>query len=192
MFYLSIPIFSLLLVVTPLISEAWISMYEPTFVVFAFLLITSWALNTSTVPAYLAFVGTGQLRWNTRSHILMGVTNLLLGYMLGYMFGSIGVIVGTCLAILVGSLMTLLTFHAEHHVDLQCLLPQDSRGVVIWSVFGVGGGLLMYYLFRDAAGLWVVAVLVCGLFLGLVGPSMWQHRIRTFLVDGLRELCSLK
>lgn len=192
MFYLSIPIFSFLLVVTPLISEAWIGMYEPTFVVFAFLLITSWALNTSTVPAYLAFLGTGQLRWNTLSHILTGVMNLLLGYILGYMFGSIGVIVGTCLAILAGCLMTILTFHAQYHVDLQCLLPQDSRGVVIWSVFGVGGGLLLYFLLRDAVGFWIVAVLVCGLFLGLVGPSMWRHRIRTFLVDGLRELCSLK
>jgi O-antigen/teichoic acid export membrane protein len=192
MFYLSIPIFSLLLVVTPLISEVWIGAYQPTFVVFAFLLITSWALNTSTVPAYLAFVGTGQLRWNTLSHMLMGVTNLLLGYIMGYMFGSIGVIVGTCLAILAGSLMTLLTFHAEHHLKLQGLVLRDSRGLLMWSIFGVGGGLFMYYLLRDAVALWIVAVLVGGLFLGLVGPSMWQHRIRTFLVDGLRELCSLK
>ena len=62
----------------------------------------------------------------------------------------------------------------------------------MWSIFGVGGGLFMYYLLRDAVALWIVAVLVGGLFLGLVGPSMWQHRIRTFLVDSLRELCSLK
>jgi O-antigen/teichoic acid export membrane protein len=192
MFYLSIPIFSFLLVATPLISELWIGMYEPTFVVFAFLLITTWALNTSTVPAYLAFVGIGQLRWNTRSHILTGVTNLLLGYIFGYMFGSIGVIVGTCLAILVGCLMTILTFHAQYHVDLQSLISQDSRGLVMWSIFGVGGGLLLYYLLRDAVGFWIIAVMVCGLFLGLVGHSMWRHRIRTFLGDSIRELCSLK
>ena len=118
--------------------------------------------------------------------------SVLLGYMFGYMFGSIGVIVGTCLAILAGCLMTLLTFHAQYHVDFQGLVSQDSKSLVLWSLSGVGGGLLMYYLLRDAVGFWVVAVLVCGLFLGLVGPSMWQHRIRTFLVDGLRELCSLK
>jgi O-antigen/teichoic acid export membrane protein len=192
MFYLSVPIYSLLLVVTPLVSEAWIGRYEPTFVVFAFLLITSWALNTSTVPAYLAFVGTGQLRWNTYSHMLTGVTNLLLGYILGHMFGSIGVIVGTCLAILAGSLLTLLTFHAEHHLDLRRLVSQDSRGLLLWSTLGVGGGLLTYYLFRDDAALWIVAALVGGLFFGVLGPSMWQHRIRTFLVDGLRELCYRK
>jgi O-antigen/teichoic acid export membrane protein len=192
MLYLSIPIYSLLLVVTPLISEAWIGKYEPTFVVFAYLLITSWALNTSTVPAYLAFVGTGQLRWNTLSHILMGVTNLLLGYMLGHMFGSIGVIAGTCLAILAGSLMTLFTFHAEHHLDLQRLVSQDSRGLLMWSALGVGVGLLTYYIFSDAAALWIVAALVGGLFFGVLGPSMWQNRIRVFLVDGLRELCYRK
>jgi O-antigen/teichoic acid export membrane protein len=192
MLYLSIPIYSLLLVVTPLISEAWIGKYEPTFVVFAYLLITSWALNTSTVPAYLAFVGTGQLRWNTLSHILMGVTNLLLGYILGNMFGSIGVIVGTCLAILAGSLMTLFTFHAEHHLDLQRLISQDSRGLLMWSALGVGGGLLTYYIFRDVAALWIVAALVGGLFFGVLGPSMWQNRIRMFLIDGLRELCYRK
>jgi len=192
MFYLSIPIFSLLLGITPLISEAWIGMYEPTFVLFSYLLIASWTLNTSTVPAYLAFVGTGKLRWNTLSHILTGVTNLLLGYILGYMFGSTGVIVGTCLAIFSGCLMTLLTFHAQYHVDFQCLVSQDSRGLAMWSIFGVGGGLLIYYLLRDTVVLWIVAVLVCGLFLSLVGPSLWQHRIRMFLADGLHELCSLK
>jgi O-antigen/teichoic acid export membrane protein len=192
MFYLSIPIFSLLLVVTPLISVAWIGMYEPTFVLFSYLLIASWALNTSTVPAYLAFVGTGQLRSNTLSHMLMGVTNLLVGYILGHMFGSMGVIAGTCLAILAGSLMTLFTFHAEHHLDLQRLVSQDSRGLLMWSAMGVGVGLLTYYLFRDAVALWIVAVLVGGLFFALVGPSLWQHRIRIFLLDGVRELCYLK
>jgi O-antigen/teichoic acid export membrane protein len=189
MLYLSIPIFSLLLVVTPLISEAWIGRYEPAFVVFAFLLITSWALNTTAVPAYLAFVGTGQLRWNTVSHMVMGFTTLLIGYILGHMFGSVGVIVGTCLAILVGSLLTLLTFHAEHHVDLHGFVSHDSRGLVMWSIGGIVGGLFMYYLLRDAVGLWIVAVIVCGIFCGLVGPPMWQHRIRTFLVDGFLELC---
>jgi O-antigen/teichoic acid export membrane protein len=192
MFFLSIPIYSLLLVVTPLISEIWIGLYEPTFVIFAFLLITSWALNTSTVPAYLAFVGTGQLRWNTISHLLMGTTNLLLGYILGHLFGSIGVIVGTCLAILAGSLMTLLTFHAEYHLDLQTLASQDSRGVLIWSAFGVSGGLLTYYFFHDAAALWVVSFLVGVVFFCVLAPSMWQHRIRRFLVAGLHDLCSRK
>jgi O-antigen/teichoic acid export membrane protein len=189
MFFLSIPIFSLLLVATPLISEVWIGTYEPTFVIFAFLLITSWALNTSTVPAYFAFVGTGQLRWNTLSHLLMGATNLLLGCILGYMFGSIGVIVGTCLAILAGSLMTLLAFHAEYHLGLQRLASQDSRGVLMWSVLSVGAGLLTYYFFLNAAALWIVSALVGIAFFCVLGPSMWQHRIRTFLVAGLYELC---
>ena len=192
MFYLSIPIFSLLLVITPLISEVWIGRYEPTFVLFAYLLIASWALNTSTVPAYLAFVGTGQLRWNTFSHMLMGITNLLLGYILGYIFGSIGVVVGTCLSILAGSVMTLLTFHAEHHLDVQALVTRDSRGLLMCSMFGVGGGLLLYYFFRDTAALWIVAILIGGLFLGLVGPAIWRHQIRTFLFDGVRDLCHLK
>jgi hypothetical protein len=58
------------------------------------LLITSWALNTSTVPAYLAFVGTGQLRWNTLSHT-HGRHESSSGHILGYMFGSTGGIVGT-------------------------------------------------------------------------------------------------
>ena len=192
MSYLSIPMFSFLLVITPLISEVWIGRYEPTFVLFAVLLVASWMMNTFTVPAYLAFVGTGQLRWNTLSHILVGLTNLILGYMLGHMFGSIGVIVGTCLSILAGSLMTLLTFHAEHQVDLQGLVTRDSRALLMWAIFGVGGGLLMYYFLNDAVALWIVMILVCGLFAGVIGPTMWRHQIRTFLFDGVRELCYLK
>jgi O-antigen/teichoic acid export membrane protein len=192
MSYLSIPMFSFLLVITPLISEVWIGRYEPTFVLFAVLLVASWMMNTFTVPAYLAFVGTGQLRWNTLSHILVGLTNLILGYMLGHMFGSIGVIVGTCLSILAGSLMTLLTFHAEHQVDLQELVTRDSRALLMWAIFGVGGGLLMYYFLNDAVALWIVVILVCGLFTGVIGPTMWRHQIRAFLFDGVRELCYLK
>ncbi len=192
MLYLSIPIFSLLLVVTPLISEAWIGRYEPVFVLFAFPLITSWALNTTAVPAYLAFVGTGKLRWNTLSHLVTGITSVLIGYMLGYMFGSVGVIVGTCFAILVGSLLTLLAFHAEYHVDLRGFVSHESRDVVLWSIGGAVGGLLMYYLLRDAVGLWIAAVVVCGIFFSLVGPSVWKHRTRAFLINGFLELCYLK
>ena len=192
MLYLSIPIFSLLLVFTPLISEAWIGRYEPVFVLFAFMLIVSWALNTTAVPAYLAFVGTGQLRWNTLSHMATGITSVLIGYMLGYMFGSVGVIVGTCLAILVGSLLTLIAFHAEYHIDLNGFVSHESRDVVKWSIGGAVGGLLMYYLLRDTIELWLAALMVCGIFFGLVGPSVWQHRIRAFLMNGVLELCGPK
>jgi O-antigen/teichoic acid export membrane protein len=192
MLYLSIPLFSLLLVVTPLISEAWIGRYEPAFVVFAFLLIASWALNTTAVPAYLAFIGTGQLRWNTLSHMVTGITCVLIGYVLGYMFGSVGVIVGTCLAILIGSLLTLLAFHSTYQINLNGFVSHESRDLVIWSISGAVGGLLMYYLLRDAVGLWIAAVMVCGIFLLLVGPSVWQHRIRVFLTDGFLELCHPK
>lgn len=192
MLYLAIPLFSLLLVVTPLISEAWIGRYEPVFVMFAFLLIGSWALNTTAVPAYLAFVGTGQLRWNTLSHMVTGIACALIGYLLGYMFGSVGVIVGTCLAILIGSVLTLLAFHSTYHISLNSFVSRDSRNLVMWSCGGAVGGLCVYYLLRDAVGLRIATVMVCGIFVLLAGPSVWQHRIRTFLTDSVLELFNLK
>lgn len=63
LFYLALPLYSLIIVCIPLISELWIGHYERVFVIFGILLAIGWFLNTLNAPAYFANMGTGELRW---------------------------------------------------------------------------------------------------------------------------------
>src|SRR4030066_1313189 len=54
LFYLALPLFSLLIICAPIISEIWIGYYERVFVFSAILLSIGWFLNTLAVPAYFA------------------------------------------------------------------------------------------------------------------------------------------
>lgn len=187
MVYMSVPIYSLLLITIPEISELWIGRYESLFVTFALILVASWSINTLTVPAYFAYLGLGRLRWNTLSHILTGSLNVLLGFVLGKLFGGVGVLAATVGATLVGSIVPMAAFHAEHRLGVIHLFPKESRPLALACIATSLGGLLLFYVLRERMSLHMVSFAISILFVAAVGPLAWHHNMRTFLLNGFRE-----
>lgn len=188
MLYLGVPVYSLLFIAIPEISELWLGKYEHVFVTFSFILVVSWSLNTLTVPAYFAYMGIGRLRWNTACHVLMGGLNLALGYSLGKSWGGVGVVTGSALALVVGSAVPVISFHIEHKLGLTYLFPKESRNLAVACMAAIVTGLLAYYGMRQTLPLTPVTLIVVVLFGATVGPLMWQHKTGGFLLRGIWEL----
>lgn len=93
LFYLALPLYSLIIICAPIISELWIGHYEGVFVLFTILLAIGLFLNTLAGPAYFAYLGIGEPRWNVISHITIGLLNAGLGFTMGILFNGIGVVV---------------------------------------------------------------------------------------------------
>lgn len=70
-------------------------------------------INLATGPGFLIFAGAGNLKPGMRSAVLSICVNLVLSLGLIYMWGFAGAVIGTAMAMLVGSLYFMVLFHLQ-------------------------------------------------------------------------------
>ena len=177
-FFFALPLFAGVTAVAPLASELWIGHYEQSFVIYATLISAAYWLNTLTGPAYFVNLGTGLLRWNTWSFVVMAPLNLALGYFLGVAFGGGGVAVGYVLALLIASSLVILGYHRDHHIPLAELLPSESKQLSIACCIGLMVSLSAFYFLEVPAGSLAKAGLSLIIFIIMIAPAFWMHPLR--------------
>jgi len=170
--------------VAPLASELWIGHYEQSFVGYAILLSAGFWLNNLIGPAYFVNLGTGMLRWNTLSHITIGILNMVLGYLLGVAFGGGGVVLGYVLALVIGSSLVVLGYHRDHHIPLAALFPPENKLLFFSCCVGLLMGWVAFHFLEvpkvslEKAGLSLAICIIA------IAPAFWMHPLRTKI--GLR------
>ena len=183
MFFLSVPLFAVVVTIAPLISQIWIGYYETHFVQYSILLAVGYCLNTLVGPAYFFNLGTGHLSWNVIGHFVIGVVNGSLGFILGMVFGGQGVVAGYVLALILGSGTILVGYHRDGHIPFIELFPVESRKLFLACLSGSLIGLMFYYYAPIRIdGSFVrtgVAVSICVL---IVGPFLWHHPLQPALI----------
>lgn len=190
LFFFGIPLFALLGAVLPVVSELWIGHYEKQFVLCAALLLAGWLGNLLSAPAYFVNLGTGELRWNTISHLVLGVLNLALGWLLGKIFGGYGVAAASALALIVSGATVIAAYHRKLDVPLMELLPPASFRLIAFSAAGLLAAAMIYHQLRPAIGLWLAAGLVALVSGLLIVVPVWFHPTRKRLGDWLASMLS--
>lgn len=178
LFFFGVPLFALLGASLPVISELWIGHYEKRFVLCASLLLAGWLGNLVSAPAYFVNLGIGELRWNTISHLVLGVLNLVLGLALGKIFGGYGVAAASALALVVSGATIIAAYHWKWNVPLSELLPPAGFQLLASATLGWLAGAMVYYKLETAIGLWPVAGLVALLSGSLIISSAWLNPTR--------------
>lgn len=174
-FFLSLPLYAGVAAVGPLASELWIGHYEQSFAIYVALISAAFWLNALTVPAYFVNLGTGLLRWNTLSFVVMALLNLALGYFLGCFWGGEGVVLGYLLALIIGSSLIILGYHHDYRIPLAELLPDESKQLFIACCSGLMAGWISFYLLNldmegDTKAGFSLAMCVAAII-----PSFWIH-----------------
>lgn len=182
LFYLALPLYSLIIICTPIISELWIGHYERIFVIFGILLSIGWFLNTLNVPAYFANLGTGELRWNVAGHLAIGLLNVGLGFLLGIFYDGFGVVVAWVFSLALGSSIIYLSYHIEHKIPLAELLPRSSRIVVVTCLLGILSATIIQYKFNYALNIIALNSLIILSFSIIVFIPLWLHPMRKRLI----------
>lgn len=191
-FYVSLPLYTLIIMSVSIVSSLWIGHYENIFVVFIVLLSIGWFVNTLSVPAYFAYLGIGTLRWNVVAHSLIGSLNFVLGGLLGIIYGGMGVVVGWTIALAVGSVVVHIVFNITYKIPLSELLPRESRKFVVLSILGI----LFVFVFPNII-LNITDVFVNNaidfIFIAFVIPiSLWFHPMRKELMGWVKNELLLK
>lgn len=180
--YFALPLYSIIIASTPMISELWIGRYEPIFVFFSILLAIGWLFNTLGAPAYFANLGIGDLRWNTGGHIMIGLLNAALGLLFGKLYGGTGVVIAWILSLAIGSDAIVLAYHLRHKIPLKELVPKESRGIVLACGVSLLASLFVYYRFYDSNSIPIALAAAVSLApLALIPAAMWLHPMRQHL-----------
>jgi O-antigen/teichoic acid export membrane protein len=176
--YITLPIFSAVIASIPIISQVWIGHYESIFVIFAILLAVGWFLNTLAAPAYFANLGIGELRWNTIGHVIIAVSNIGLGWLLGSIFGGTAVVLAWVFSLITGSLVIPISYHYRHKIPITELVPKENRVIGLASVAGMSISLLLYYQMNNQLSPPVLATVVALVFSTIVIFPVWLHPMR--------------
>ena len=187
LFYLALPLYSLIIVCTPIISELWIGHYERIFVIFGILLAIGWFLNTLSGPAYFANLGTGELRWNVISHIVMALLNAGLGFLLGVFYDAIGVVVAWVVSLVLGSCIVFFPYHIRHRIPLIELLPRSSRVVTISCLVGVLCAIIIQHELNHMFNTITLNSIIFFSFSIIIFISLWLHPMRKRLIGWVAD-----
>ena len=183
LFYITVPMYSFILISIPIISQLWIGHYERTFVIFGILLSIGWFINTLNAPAYFAYSGIGELRWNVISHVITGILNFSLGFLLGIFYNGTGVVIGWALSLILGSTIVCLSYHAKYKIPLSELLPNASKKIAIISLFSILFSYILRYKLRYKFDILVLDTIIIFIFLIIIFIFLWFHPIKKNLVD---------
>jgi len=183
LFYLALPLYSLIIVSIPLVSNLWIGHYENIFVLFGILLAIGWFLNTLNVPAYHVNLGIGELRWNVTSRIVIALLNVVFGYLLGILYDGIGVVLAWIISLFFGSSIIYLSYHIRYKIPLIELAPKASRIIIIMCLIGIFSSFIIRHIFFGSLNILALNSIIILLFSTIVFPSLWFHPMRKRLVE---------
>ncbi|MEN8263537.1 MAG: oligosaccharide flippase family protein [Nitrospirota bacterium] len=187
LFYLSIPLYSMIILCSPVISELWIGHYEEAFVTFTTLLAIGYFFNTLAAPAYFSYLGTGELRWNVIGHISIGILNAVLGFLLGIFSNGTGVIIAWTISLALGSSLIYLSYHIKQEIPLSELIPKASNMILLTCTLSILiAGIIRYNL---APGLNSITINIITIFLLsiIVFILLWIHPMRKRLKGWIND-----
>ena len=182
-FFLALPLYSGIASVAPLISGLWIGRYERSFVIYSTLIAAGNWVNTLVGPAYFVNLGTGILRWNTIAHVIIGILNVVFGYVLGVFLGGNGVVLGNVVALAAGSSIIVFGYHRDQHIPLSEILPRESVKLLFACCAGLLVGWISFYLLRLPENILQRSGLCLALSTIIIFPLCWLHPARTRLTN---------
>lgn len=187
LFYLTFPLYLILIIGLPLISEIWLGYQEGTFIVFGKMLAFGWMLATLASPAYHANLGIGKLRWNVWSTLTTAGLNTGLGIFLGYFFKGHGVVTAWMLSLILGSAVVYLSYHIQHHIPLRELIPNSSRSSIVACIIGTITALVVRHELTGILPSLMLHILALILFMTVILVPHWRHPMRKSLTGWISK-----
>jgi O-antigen/teichoic acid export membrane protein len=187
LFFLSLPLFSAVIISAPIISEIWIGYFESNFVLFTILLSAGWFLNVLAGPAYFINLGTGELKWNVISHLCIGLMNLILGIILGEYYKGTGVVAAWVISLSVGSSLIYISYHLKNNISLESLIPKESRLNLLIYLIAIILLSYIYFKWSISVNKIYLKVFIASTFSMLVFFLSWRHPMGKNLTRWVRN-----
>ena len=187
LFFCVVPFYVAIMISLPVVSVLWIGQLESQFLLFGVFLLVGWGINTLAGPAYFFNLGTGNLNWNSISHVSMAVLNVLLGLYLGQRYGALGVVIGSMIALIVASSLIIFTFHRQHKISLWDVAPKDHLILLPAAILGIAFSVWAYKTNYFFDNILLAGGVSFGTYLLLMIAAIWSHSYKTMLIKFIRK-----
>jgi O-antigen/teichoic acid export membrane protein len=190
-FYLSLAGFGLLVICAPLVSSVWVGEYEPFFVGSTIVLCAGWLINTLSIPAYYACMGTGDMRINVVAHIVMTILNIILSVVFGWFLGGFGVVLAWGIALAIGGVLLIILFCRAYHIPFGTMLPIPDRILTSCCIAGIvfaylllvnlpeaSESLMMKFNLSFIRQSFITGGAMILVYLGFMIVPLWSHPLR--------------
>lgn len=181
-FFLAVPAFAAVAVLSPVVSRVWIGHYEPIFVEFVAMLALAWLVNVLANPAYVLDLGTGDLRPVTIGCVATAVLNVGLGFIAGHLFGGAAVVAVSAFSLGGGYVFIVAAYHLHNRVPFAVLFPAESRSLLMFSA--PCAVILCTLLFSRASRSFSASMTFAASSLAvcLLLVPLWRHPLRARLI----------
>jgi len=184
-FFVTIPFYTAILIALPLISDLWLGHLESQFILFGTILLLGWGLNTLCGPAYFVNLGTGDLKWNSISHVLTAILNVVLDLILGPKWGALGVVSAAMISLAIATALLIVALHRDYNIAFKNIIPTESIG---FALIMLCIALSSYYINafnKESLNLMLINYIVFSLCLCTITIFVYFHpearRMRFFL-----------
>jgi O-antigen/teichoic acid export membrane protein/acetyltransferase-like isoleucine patch superfamily enzyme len=174
-FFFALPYYILIAIAFPLISLLWIGHLENTFVFYGVLLAIGWLFASLGAPAYFFNVGTGHLFWNTGTHLISALLNLILVLILSQKYAAVGIVIAAMISLVLPNFLLVFMVQKRLGIRASAFIPVEHR---IFSLLMVMSGFAAYFLYNETKLLHSIFLssLISPLFLiGAFLTIFWFH-----------------
>lgn len=178
-FYINSPFYAVLITLIPFISKIWIGYVESNFVFFSTVLSVAFFINSLVGPAFFINMGTGKLKHNVYSHLIITVSSVVLGFFMGKAFGGKGVGGSLGVSIIIGSVYLMYMYSKEAKLTYSILFSVEnlrlmfSIGLFIFGVKIFNGVLNLKELDMS-----IQLLILLSLFVVVNFYPIWNHSKR--------------
>jgi O-antigen/teichoic acid export membrane protein len=142
----AIPLSTLLILLTPIISVIWIGHFNSDFIFAMYILTISAIFNILCGPAYFSCMGEGRLNILVTTHVAMAVLNLILGFLLGLIWGGYGIVIGWGLALTIGSIYLIWKYNFVIEQKLTSIFTRNEFFLFLVGALSISISIIMVFL----------------------------------------------
>ncbi len=190
LFFVNLILYVSMFIFLPFISFLWLGYFEIKFLFFACFLIIAWGINSLTIPAYFFNLGTGDLRWNTISHVLMGVLNILFCIVLGPRFGDTGVVIATIFSLIICSILNLLALLKRYEIPFKTIIPTEHYKLLFVMFCFIAISMFFSPILKLTHASILLNIVNAIIFLAFILITIWFHPYRLEMKSLLRRWCN--
>ena len=166
-------IFSSLVLLIPfsnVISIFLLGKSDSNFIIVLISLCLGWIINSLNIPSYMINLGTGKLKWNVISHLVIGILNLVFCVLIGYFFNNgLYIIFSWILALIIGSSIIIIEYHKRNGILLNIIFNNVFSKLTACFIILASIGYFLNYHFDNLVFLVVThCLLVVGYYAFLV------------------------
>lgn len=187
-FLVEVPLVTLMIIATPLISIIWLNKIEPQFLIFLYLLLSSTFVHILNGPAYFGILGEGRLSVMMLVYVLMLVVNLVLSYSLSLVTPDYGSVLGGIIAIVTGTITMSFIYQKVNRISFIDLFGKEEA-------YMIGTGIVVSFLsaylcsrFDSNIGIFVSTLIGFISFSIIFIPMVLKNKSFTLLLSGFPKI----